>query len=110
MDKFQKKARSAAHRYAMTSVVSPFTHREAVKDTEDSFLAGVYAQRDNLMKTVRTRKRGLSVEELLEQTFAKHIAKYYNGAENNKDLMFCVKNDIYEGIKWSIIKGWDEDE
>lgn len=110
MDKFQKNARSAAHRYAMMSVVSPFTHREAVKDTEDSFLAGVYAQREDLMKTEQTRKRGLSVDELLEQTFAKHVAEYYNGAGNNKELMSCVKSDIYEGIKWSIMKRWDEDE
>lgn len=110
MEEFEKKAKRAAHKYAMTAVVSPFAHKEAVKDTEDSFLAGVYAQRENLMKTIRTRKRGLSFDELLEQTFAKHIAEYYNCAKNNKELIFCVKNDISKGIEWSIMKGWDEDE
>lgn len=110
MEEFEKNAKRAAHKYAMTTVVSPFSHKEAVEDTEDSFLAGVYAQRDNLMKTVQTRKRGLSFDELLEQTFAKHVAEYYNGAENNKELMFCVKNDISKGIEWSIMKGWGEDE
>lgn len=33
-----------------------------------------------------------------------------NGTESNKEPMFCVKNDIYEGNKWSIMKGWDEEE
>ena len=102
MEEFDKTAKKAAHKYAMLAVVSPFIHKEAVKDIEDLFLAGVYAERENCKKEVETQKRGLSISELLDQTFYKHVSEYYHGAENNKELMLCIKNDIYKGFEWSI--------
>lgn len=107
MENFEKEAKRAAHKHAMLSIVSPFTHKEAVKDTEESFLVGVYAIRENINKTVETKKRGLTVDEVLEQAFAKHVAECYNGAENNKDLMLCVRNDIFCGIEWYLLKSED---
>lgn len=110
MENFEKEAKRAAHKHAMLSIVSPFTHKEAVKDTEESFLVGVYAIRENINKTVETKKRGLTVDEVLEQAFAQHVSECYNGEENNKDLLDCIKNDIFKGIEWYLMKGCDEDE
>lgn len=103
MDDFKKEAKKAAHRYAMQTVVAPFAHKDAVEDVQEAFLYGAMAQKCDLEKTVATRKRGLSIDELIEQAYQEFKTDHYcSSAEQSKEIQTLIKTDIYEGIKWSI--------
>lgn len=106
IEDYKKKAKLAAHRYAMQTVGAPFAHKDVVTDVQEAFLYGAMAEKRDCDKTIATRKRGLSIDELIEQAYQELKTGYYCSWEHSKEMQSIIKTDIYEGIRWSITSYW----
>lgn len=101
MEDYIKRAKKAAHKYAMKLVISPLANKEAVIDVEQGFCAGAIYYKDVMDKWKRSHEIPPHLDIIRQQAYDNFFTDFY-GHHQSDELKESVKMEIDAGVAWGI--------